>query len=238
MPADRRVRSQLFEDVIDYMKGHITGHMFAERNLKSHEDCIKSGDRSAGFVAWPLFDGLYDDFTDHQLSVTEIGWNILRHYAAFLKTELELKRVVRWQKHRGQTHSRWHLAILGIGLLCSYLLQSWPLLLAIWIIIGVHYQFTRPEPPEVDSEVKNLWQFAPFWNAQQWRQYESLLNDADLPAYDPHIYGAPWKRTRLTRITISWPSNLIKFLFWPIGSLWSLRPIKNEIYMVTSIPRE
>lgn len=227
MPADTELRSEMLELLVSYMKGHINSSAFDHHLGQLRERCWKR-DHSAAMVAYMLYN-FYDDFTDHPVSTTEQGWNLLRRYGAFLRTESELEARKKWLPHRKQLIASSCLIGLLIGLMASLSTGSWWYLIVTWLIVGVINALTHAEPA-FDPRTQEVLKYAPFWTEAEWKEHEHLIESADLPIYDPATHGKPW----VSGMPASqlWSSRLVTIVFAPAGLLWRLRRMKHEVFMV------
>lgn len=85
MIVDRLSRTILPNALTDYMKGVIRAFAFEEQ----YAACQNSPDKSVQMIL-EFVCCLHDDLTDHSISVTSQGWEMLRRIVAFLGTDLEM----------------------------------------------------------------------------------------------------------------------------------------------------
>jgi hypothetical protein len=85
MVADCKTRTRLRNALINYMAGEIRTFAFDE----CCSDCMDTDDRSIDELS-SFLDVIYDDFTDHSISVSQQGWAVLKRIVAFLATDLEV----------------------------------------------------------------------------------------------------------------------------------------------------
>lgn len=230
MAISRLVRESLLQSLGAFMRGEINNDQFDEQREICVDECRKNGDESAanvGFVLWCF----YDDCVTHKISQSPEGWNALRRFAAFLKTDFELERIVRRQKHARQLLGFLGLPSLGIGWLLLTQTGSWAPLVVLWAVIAVAWGIMRRREPR-KKEFEVMWQHAPFWSEKQWRRYEPLIEELGLPSYNPAVHNRPYRSKASNRVI--WIQNTAcGIAFLPIVLLWNCFSIKCEVYMIT-----
>ena len=224
MRTDRKSRDELLNALVSYMRGKIKTDEFDQKRA-----ALQTEDKSARAVA-DLMWHAYDDLVNHPISVTEEYWNMLQRYAAFLRTNLELEEVVKRRQHPYRGFAVLGLAALAVVFLVALWTSAWVVLAGAWLVIGCVWAFVLPAP-DTDPEVEQLWQSAPFWNEQEWRQYEPLLNGLDLPQYDPVAHNRPVRSKAMDWITML-PWRIVCAAFVPLGFLSAMFPRKTPVLMV------
>ncbi len=224
MPTDRKSRGELLDALVSYMRGEIKSDEFDEKRA-----ALLTEDKSAHAIADTLWHA-YDDLVNHPISVTEECWHMLQRYAAFLRTDLELEEVIKRRQHPNRGFAVLGLVALAAVFLLALWTAAWAVLAGTWLVIGLVWVFVLPEP-DTDPEVERLWQFAPFWNEQEWRQHEQLLDDLDLPEYDPAVHHKPIRRN-VGDWVLMLPFRILRVAFVPLGLILALRADKTWVLMI------
>lgn len=211
------------------MRGEINNDTFDERRNVCIDECCKADDDSAaqvGFLLWFF----YDDLVTHHISQSREGWDALRRYAAFLKTDFELERVCRRQWQNLQWLAFGGLPLLAAGWFMMSQTGSWVPLVVPWVLVSIAWVVMRRAQPRND-EVEKMWQFAPFWSEAHWRQYEPLADATGIPDYDPDTHAHPYRSVASERRI--WIQNTCAGIaLLPLVLLWHCFPIKFEVYRI------
>jgi len=179
-----------------YMRGEIKSREFEKAAGPIDGPTDDEGADGAGLQMWYV----YGDFIDHPVCVSREGWDYLRRWLAFLKTDYGLKD----RKPRSWVYPRALPLLFLMGLLgslaASITLGSWIVLAVGWLILGPawypirRYKFRRDQAlAESDRELNKLAETSPFLSAEDWRDHEALLDSCQLPEYDPSVHDVPFR---------------------------------------------
>ncbi len=198
MPVDRAFRDKLADAAASFMRGEIKSYdldyALLEKSSKTDPDA-----NIVGRQLW-LF---YDDIVDHPICQPPEGWECLRRWIAFLKTDYAL--VARPFEVIPRPLGPWILLLIflvscssgwltGHGMLGFFV--SWPVL-GIFLDIIVRDTEDQIQAAHFSSrEIETINAFAPFLSQEDWLRHERLLSPLALPAYDPAVHYVPFRTPR------------------------------------------
>jgi hypothetical protein len=198
MAVDRRGRDELAGHLAAFLRGEIDRDA-----LRARLDALSAGPEDAylhGLLTWGL------RHVPERLSERE--WGRLRRHLAFLRTDLEERRVDLSFPDEDRPFqirlARWHLAGLAAALALWPLAGWWPLATA-WVasfalfMLQVHRHDAARDNAWQDEVARRV-EFAPFASEEDWLAHAGLLEPFRLPAYEARLHAAPKPRPAVLRI--------------------------------------
>lgn len=162
------------------------------------------------------------------------GW--LARVAIFLRSDLRLRRVDRYDYHPRQLAAAAGVGLIAVGLAAAIYLETWIPLAVCWLAAGTLAFFWQRLyghlPPR---EIAALGRFAPFRSAQQLRAYGQAVRDTDDALWQMASgeAGASPPEAAAPRISVSW------FLFGPLyGTLYLPTMLRREETAILLVEEE
>ena len=217
---------ELIEIILGYMRGDFGCSQASARLREFH---AAGPDKNTNLISHMLigtFALIYGRTGRDDLA----HWESLRRALAALKGNIELEKVTLWM--RG---GRQFVALAGLiaMITTAFLAVSHgyiPLIIA-WVAAGVllDYPILCVSP---DKMLGERHPYIPFRSREQWRKYEPLLRELDVPAFDPQrIMDSRRDRTVGDRLW-SMAGFVIFILFTPVVALVGVRGLGSVVPFV------
>ena len=191
MPVDRANRDKMGKTIVAYMRREIKTRQFEHRTLARTRD---KGAAAAGWQLWLI----YDDYINHPVRVSPEGWDHLRRWLAFLRTDYGVVERRPPAAPRPRRLAAVSLLILGVVLVLGLFSVPWLYFFATWAALGIPWtilawlKWNEDEHlAKSDPDLTLLWRSEPFLSEADWLAHAHLLDDLDLPAFDPAVHGVP-----------------------------------------------
>jgi hypothetical protein len=192
--VDRECRRRMADAVLRFMRREIRSNdldracelRWQESDLAAHQ---------AGIKIWLT----YDDFVDHHIDVPPEGYEFLKRWLAFLRSDYGLTE----RPLPFGPRSRIVPAVMRVLLVAAataWLLGLGPWLLVVtWLASGLVWHGIYQRRKVVDRELceadraLRTWcaEVAPFHSVEDWQRHQHLV--ADVPPYDPAVHHVPFR---------------------------------------------
>lgn len=239
MVVNRTLRDKLAEGLQAFMRREIDSYDFDDIVLDTGScSCLDQDANRASDVLWHF----YDDFKIHHINVSKEGWEYLKRWYAFLKTNYSLEE-------RTFFLGRWYMPWILLSIfLCAGLIawrggDSW-ILLFLYPLFGVimYFSYRRRLAKDErfvggDQEYVRLSRFAPFVSEEDWHQHKSLVDAAAIPPYEPAVHGSPY-RSPVQELRLKLMTFIGFVLLFPLEAVLSplLRESKYKLYLRVAAP--
>ncbi len=232
MHVDRPFREKLIAKTLQFIRREIRADAFNECLMDG--DWSETKDRAASDVLW-LLKRQADDYRDHEFCANEECWKFVTRLLAFLKTDYGLRR----ERTANWRVMSWWPRWLLLGLLAatgvSWWLGNWWILVGAWAVIFAVWRASFPLDIRAGKQIQKEWPFWPFLSAKDWEKHRHLVDELNLPEFDPEIYDRSIRPPAAeTRMKI-W-SELGGVLMLPLDLLMDASVSEREIHLRTDVP--